>query len=47
MVILELAEIIDVLVDDDPKTVRLVMRSHIRGLESLRHDDGYKRRPNE
>jgi len=41
MLLLELGEIVDILVDNDPETVGLVVRRDVGGLVGLRHDGGY------
>lgn len=39
MVILEFSQIVDILVDDDPEGVGLVMRRHVACTESLGHGE--------
>lgn len=43
MLVLELGEVVDILVYDDPEVVRLVMRRDIAGCEGFRHVALYER----
>lgn len=38
MLLLELGQVVDILVDNDPEVVGLVVRGHIGGRVSARHD---------
>lgn len=40
MLVLEFGKVVDILVNDYPQTVRLVVRRNVRGGEDLGHDDG-------